>query len=764
MPNFNGLWTSRQQMQARGRSRWPTPPGAPTIGTATAGESSNATVTFTAPADTGYPATISSYTVTSSPGGITATGASSPITVTGLTAGTSYTFTVTATNATGTGLPSAASNSITAVSVVYVEDVFSTTLYTGTSAAQTITNGIDLSTNGGMVFTKCKSTAGATFIPNMVSNTGTGLGSFLDTSSTSSLGSLTASTFNSNGYTLNTTNSRWNASANDYVSWTFRKQAKFFDVVTYTGNGGTQTINHNLGSVPGCIMIKATNQVSGWATYHVSVGNNSAVFLNLSNPSSDFVGSEWWNTTTPTSTTFSVGNNAAVNQSGGVTYVAYLFANNAGGFGASGSENAITCGSFTTDASGNATAVTNLGYQPQWLLMKAATGAAEDWILIDNARGFFSTTAPFVLFPNTSAAQAQQGYATLSSTSATYATTSSTGAGFIGQGSASRTYIFIAIRSGLMRTPTSGATVLDINTSTTANDLRSTMTQADLGIFKDRAVVAGWWWADRVRNFTTGYYVPTMYSDATTAEATPATGDTVTSYGPTSTSVTNGRVYLGGAGSATDQPLGYVFKRARGFLDILGYTGNATAGRTVAHNLGVVPEMIIIKARNTAIGWQVYHSALGNTGGLYLNTTTNPSPVIWWNNTTPTSSVFTLGSSTGNNSTATFVAYLFATVAGVSKVGSYTGTGALQTVNCSFTTGARFVLIKRTDSTGDWYVYDSVRGLSSGNDPYLLINSTAVEATGTNYVDTDTTGFKVTAAAPAGLNASGGNYIFLAIA
>ena len=88
----------------------------------------------------------------------------------------------------------------------------------------------------------------------------------------------------------------------------------------------------------------------------------------------------------------------------------------------------------------------------------------------------------------------------------------------------------------------------------------------------------------------------------------------------------------------------------------------------------------------------------------------------------------------------------------------------MQTINCGFTGGARFVLIKRTDSTGGWYVYDSARGISSGNDPYLLINATAAEVTGTNYVDTTSVGFQVTAAAPAELNANGGTYLFLAIA
>tara|TARA_R110000751_G_scaffold271072_1_gene370844 strand:- start:3 stop:1436 length:1434 start_codon:yes stop_codon:yes gene_type:complete len=110
---FSGIWTATQQAQAKGAGTWPILPGAPTIGTATEG-SAQASVAFTAPADTGYPTTLT-YEVTSSPGSITATGSASPITVTGLTNDTSYTFTVTATNDTGTGPASAASNAVTPV-------------------------------------------------------------------------------------------------------------------------------------------------------------------------------------------------------------------------------------------------------------------------------------------------------------------------------------------------------------------------------------------------------------------------------------------------------------------------------------------------------------------------------------------------------------------------------------------------------------------------------------------------------------------------
>jgi len=114
MPNFSGIWTVTQQMQAKGASTWPAVPGAPTIGTATAGINNCASVTFTAPGCTGYPAGVTGYRVISTPGCFSNTGASSPVVVSGLTNGTSYTFKAQATNATGYGALSAASNSITA--------------------------------------------------------------------------------------------------------------------------------------------------------------------------------------------------------------------------------------------------------------------------------------------------------------------------------------------------------------------------------------------------------------------------------------------------------------------------------------------------------------------------------------------------------------------------------------------------------------------------------------------------------------------------
>jgi hypothetical protein len=209
---------------------------------------------------------------------------------------------------------------------------------------------------------------------------------------------------------------------------------------------------------------------------------------------------------------------------------------------------------------------------------------------------------------------------------------------------------------------------------------------------------------------------------------------------------------------------GYVFKRGTGMLDIVCYTGTGVA-RTVNHNLGVAPEMMIVKSRSTGGNWAVYHSALGNTKRLYLDSTAaSVTSATTWNSTTPTSTVFSLGTDANVNDTFTYIAYLWATVPGVSKVGTYTGTGTLQSIDCGFNSSTKtFIMIKRTDATGDWYVFNSGQGMSGAADPYWLMNSTAAQVSGTNYVDNTTAGFQVTAAASTTVNVSGGTYIYLAI-
>ncbi|NBX51729.1 hypothetical protein EBT25_17780 [bacterium] len=174
---------------------------------------------------------------------------------------------------------------------------------------------------------------------------------------------------------------------------------------------------------------------------------------------------------------------------------------------------------------------------------------------------------------------------------------------------------------------------------------------------------------------------------------------------------------------------------------------------------------MIVKSRSNTTFWIVYSASLGNNDWLGLNSAdAQLGATAMWNTTNPTASVFSLGNAGTNLSGYTYIAYLFATCPGVSKCFNFTGTGTTLQIDCGFTNGARFVMIKRTDSTGDWYVWDSARGIISGNDSYLLLNSTAAEVTNTDYIDPYSAGFEISSTAPAAINANGGSYIGLAIA
>jgi hypothetical protein len=132
---------------------------------------------------------------------------------------------------------------------------------------------------------------------------------------------------------------------------------------------------------------------------------------------------------------------------------------------------------------------------------------------------------------------------------------------------------------------------------------------------------------------------------------------------------------------------------------------------------------------------------------------------------TPTSASFTAAdSSIANGAGVTYIAFLFASLDGISKVGSYTGNGSSQTISCGFSAGARFILIKRTDASGDWYFWDSVRGIVAGNDPHFSINTTAAPVTTDDSVDPANSGFIVNQVSATNINVSSGTYIFYAIA
>jgi hypothetical protein len=209
----------------------------------------------------------------------------------------------------------------------------------------------------------------------------------------------------------------------------------------------------------------------------------------------------------------------------------------------------------------------------------------------------------------------------------------------------------------------------------------------------------------------------------------------------------------------------YNLKRTPRFFDEVCFLQENNANQRVSHNLSVVPELIIVKMRNAGDAWYVYNQTLGRNKYMYLNGTSAPlTSSNIWGTSDPTTTDFGTSSSLifyGYN----IVAYLFATCPGVSKVGSYTGNGSSQTIDCGFAAGARFVLIKRTNATGDWYTFDTARGIIAGNDPFLKINSTAAETTSYDAVDPANSGFIVNNdATNFPINVASATYIFLAIA
>jgi len=618
---------------------------------------------------------------------------------------------------------------------LYVEDVFSTYLYNGTGAAQTITNGIDLAGKGGLVWTKSRSSS---IYRHTLVDTARGGNVYVSSNTTDANISGTWLTFNSDGYGITTTNNYWNASTATYASWTFREAPKFFDVVTYTGNNTVRNISHNLGVAPGCIMVKPTSATGNWIVYHRSLG--SAKYIILNSTGAEASSATIWGGSDPTSSVFSVGTGGANNQTG-TTYVAYLFAHDAT------SDGVIQCGSFTTDGSGNATV--NLGWEPQWILLKNTQSAA-NWFIYDTMRGWVNGTGDNRLLPNQSGAE---GVTEVGNPTAT---------GFAGTNlDWNNNYIYIAIRRGPMKTPTLGTSVFaPVAVTPVTGTYRTTGFPVDLSIAKTRTLAYVSLTTDRLRGFVkdTSSNPPTLVTSSTNAETTASYSST--SYAFDNTGYKDGPELNGGYPTAY-----WNFRRSPGFFDEVCYTGTGAA-RTVNHNLGVAPELIITRARNTTAHWYVHHT-FGSTNfkEQYLNNDgrqySDNYGIVY--SAAPAATGYSIVDGVTNGSGTTYVAYLFASALGVSKIGTYTGNGSSQTINCGFAAGARFVMIKRTDSTGDWYVWDTARGIIAANDPHLSLNTTAAEVTTDDSVDTDSTGFVVNQVAATNVNVNGATYIYLSV-
>ena len=244
---------------------------------------------------------------------------------------------------------------------------------------------------------------------------------------------LEITSFNTDGYTLGTASDINSASGND-VSWTFKKAAGFFDIVTYTGTGSAQNISHNLGTTVGTLIVKRTDTTGDWLVQHRSLGGT--YYMDLQNTNAAATNASYWNNTTATSTEFTVGTSSYTNASGG-TYVAYLFAHD------TASDGLIQCGSYT----GGASSVSiNLGWEPQWILIKRSDNI-EDWSIVDNVRGMgtdVSTSGLKALTPNTTSVEETPAYSPIVPSSTGFTAYTGYDARYASNGG---TYIYVAIRS-----------------------------------------------------------------------------------------------------------------------------------------------------------------------------------------------------------------------------------------------------------------------------------------------------------------------------
>ena len=621
----------------------------------------------------------------------------------------------------------------------FVDGLFQTHVYDGTGSAATINNGINLSGKGGLVWIKDRDQSQH----HALFDTSQGATKYLKSSSTSAVATRTdtLTSFNSNGFSLGNDSSGAlvNSSGQGYVSWTFRKQPKFFDIQTYTGDGTNgRSVSHDLGSTPGMIILKRTDASStdDWQVFHRYATNKR---WELNNTDAGAATTIWGSG--PTSSNFTV-DNASFSNENGATYVAYLFAHNNsdGGFGEPGDQDIIKCDSYTGNGSSTGPVI-NLGFEPQWIIVKGASQSS-NWTIIDNMRGLVKG-ANAELMANLTNSEGSVDYfdpqATgFQLTQATYYPNSD-----------GETYIYMAIRRGGMQTPTAASSVFAVDSLGSTGDgaapaFRSPFV-ADMGMRVD----SGEAYTEIGARLTQDKW---LYTNLNNTEATANNSDWDYQNGWYTSTSTASNYH------------GLMWARARGYFDVVTYSGTGST-RNLSHNLGVAPEMMWIKPRDLAFQWSVYHKDVSNSSPYYelkLNDNDalgSSSNAPFAGNPTATTIPLPSGTaSASNRSGYNYIAYLFATVAGVSKVGSFTQSGATN-VDCGFTGSTpALIILKRTDSTGDWYIFDSLRGIIAGNDPYKVLNEQTAAVTNADIVDPYSGGFATTS------SLTNGSYIFYAIA
>jgi hypothetical protein len=415
-------------------------------------------------------------------------------------------------------------------------------------------------------------------------------------------------------------------------------------------------------------------------------------------------------------------------------------------FGENEDQNVIKCGSYVGNGSATGPEI-NLGWEPQWLLIKNTNLSTEQWFIFDSMRGIASGSQDSFL---EASRNVQEGNADLIDLTST---------GFrikINDDKVNNNggkYIVLAIRrsDGYVGKPAdAGTDVFAMDTGGSSSTIPNYDSGFPVDFVLDRnpaGASSNWWTAARLMG---PYEVKTNATSAQSAE----TANTFDS-----------NVGWNKSGNGSDRQ-SWMWKRHAGF-DVVTYKGDGVAGHQIPHNLSKSPEMIWIKSRGSITQWCVGHK--GRNGGVNpwnyfsaLNGTgADEDNDIAFNDTAPTSTHFTVGGDdeTANKNNFNYIAMLFASVDGISKVGYYDGSSSDVTVTTGFQ--PRFVIIKATNNTRGWTVLDTTRGWGSGVDNKIMLNSQGAQVNTWDYGTPTSNGFTVSHG-QYDINFTGWKYVYYA--
>jgi len=630
-----------------------------------------------------------------------------------------------------------------------VSQVFKTFLYTGDSSNQNVQNSINLSDNHGLVMLHRRDSS--TPVCMLDSRSGSNVG-ILGNGSALAVGadggdSLTA--FNSNGFTIKG-GSEYSSNGAGYCSWTFREANNFFTVKTVShSNGSSSTIDlSSLGTV-GMVIAKRNDTGNGntgskMFCVHRSMASGVNTNLHDARGTSAFTSNAH----------LSISGTNAVLASGADsgTYVIYGFAH------ATGDEAMIHCGNYTGTGSANITVTT--GFEPQWIFVfRADTSGGSDKSIIDTIRGWHigydgdgSESGYDDVFTEFNVGGSDNTSSKVFDHLQTGFKVASTNDQFNANGG---TYVFVAIRSEMMVAPETSSAVFNIlRNSQSVSFNASGLNRVDSYIILNAGNgTGGTGGADRISWFNR----ITTSKKRLRLDSRLAAADYDASNNVGGFDIAPMGSY--GVYQANHLEVRYFFKNARNFFQVVGYKGDsAGTSRTVNHSLGVAPEAVVIKKKSGGSSdWFLLHA---NQEGYFAA----DSSGFGSRTNSFTSTTFTTGSDSNGASDA-YSAWLFATLPGVSKVGTYTCGSGAKDVDCGFTSGAKFVYIKRfSSSSGKPHIFNSVSGIVAGNDTFATIETTSAEENDEDLIDPLSSGFSVPASGNADIHSNGETYFFIAVA